>query len=57
MKDDKTNETPQEKPRTYSEKELTKALKEQKDAIKTAVKQHNGETVTKYTILQTIDKV
>lgn len=47
----------EQKQKTYTEKELKKALKDQKEAIKQRIKQHNADSLHKPVILNDIDQI
>ena len=47
----------EEKPKTYTEKELKKALKDQKEAIKQRIKLRNADSLQKELVLREIDSV
>ena len=47
----------EEKPKTYTEKELKKALKDQKEAIKQRIKLHNTDSLHKSVVLKDIESI
>jgi len=47
----------EKKEKTYTDKELKKALKEQKDAIKQRIKQHSTNSLDKSLVLKDIEQV
>ena len=51
------SEKQEQKQKTYSEKELKKALDEQKEAIKQRIKQHNSDSLHKQLVLNDIEQV
>ncbi len=46
----------EEKQKTYTEKELKKALKDQKETIKQRIKQHNADSLHRSVILSDIEQ-
>ena len=51
------SEKQEQKHKTYTEKELKKALDEQKEAIKQRIKQHNSDSLHKQLVLNDIEQV
>lgn len=47
--------TQEKKAKTYTEKELKKALSEQKEAIKQKIKEHHSDSLHKQLVLNEID--
>ncbi len=47
----------EQKQKTYTEKELKKALNDQKEAIKQSIKQHNSDSLHKSVVLSDIEQV
>ncbi len=47
----------EKKEKTYTAKELKKALDEQKEAIKKAIRQHNSDSLHKSIVIKDIDQV
>ncbi|MBS3777224.1 MAG: hypothetical protein KGY70_18660 [Bacteroidales bacterium] len=51
------SEKQEQKQKTYTEKELKKALNDQKEAIKQRIKQHNSDSLHKQLVLNDIEQV